>query len=511
MTPQISTKQRRRAAQFYLSIAKRLPERFAIVHRILRMEKAAARHPAQLSLQDLAQARASYDLLGTAFVEMFLVEQARQVKENIRALFPRLAQRREFGREITDYGRQLDEQSYVNIGRLQRYKRYPELRSGDVRTLPMLPNEVDYVEISLSQDMPSVLFLNFEIGFNSSATDAVMAILEKKFLSPIELRDLRPWNIDRGYSVCSAEIERQRVIAEYLNGLAAKTQTVLWRGLRGGYFSSEQPSRQLPGVHVFSLRGTIHDDDPSHVTWQRESLAWRAAADLDLERGHYDAPDFVLLPDMGDWYGYPSSWRIALKPERYYEEMYGQDERTALFEKLIQELPGFLALIGLMRFQEIQEQTLGRFRVLAYRAFLSHIRFPIIGPYAKLYERMLSMRMFVQRLRSELRTRRSDLTAETLLGRIAAFQYGAGDASKAEGEPRGALVNSVLERFDLIWGNLEAARTFIADLLTVRNISATFRLTALLLIATIAALLGWSTVQSWIASLFHTVSAHLRN
>lgn len=416
----------------------------------------------------IADFSASADVLGFSFAELFLSEQEQEISTSLISLFPD-ARNRE---EIQSIGRcewSLDSGSESNIGRIQRAPKY--LAAGTLRTMPRLPSEIDFIDVSFYRvpGAPSFAFLAFHVGFEESVRMRIEHYVSTTYVAKARKRL-------RGVSYRNPELDRESDIDKYLHQIESLVQTEILRHITGGYFGSHNTA--LPVLEIFGLRG--FPPQPSNE-WLDRTREWRRVLGLDVDFYGYGGEGGIVQPAkfrLGGDNELP--WRLALLLDPPLDESWGTSRLARLYKAEF-ELHDLLILIVVDDLERTQARSLVTFRNKirsGVRSRLSRL-FALIED-TSLLEELSEARDVLRRVRREFGA--FQRLRHGFAGLLAATYQREGRMQVGDGT---WLQTHVLMHIEALDDGVQMVRDYALDLVNVRNIVAILAITGLTLVATI--------------------------
>lgn len=441
--------------------------------------------PLQLQPENLENARECFDLLGFVLVEIFLVEQKKELDINLLRLFPDLSKPREGNRLLSSSDIDVDSSFYWNVGRITREPIFPSFLPAT--SLPALPASAIFIDVKLCRFAPSHYVLCFEVGLSPDVTKELLDKLGQPYTGRVQWLSIEKRRGSVGMR--SPEVQRQEVLAGYLDTLVDKIEHPLRPFLRGGYFTEFRKGTRLGRIDMISLKGLRSDPGTETDAWQTATREWSASLGL-LWSASYNWQDAAVVERVGH-FGPEYPWRLLIKPESFVREGFSGDSRAEMLQSVGNRLGGLASIVAFDRFAVIQQSLIAHFRNSVFKVarnkFLAYF---LLWRHSQIHQRILSSRMLVQALFAGLTRSGGRLSGEHYAGN-ATFLYKA----QSHVHMPNPFVQSLEQRYASIVEDMDRAAEFLSSILAARNLVAIYILTIAIFIFT--ALGVFDNVRRW--------------
>lgn len=203
-----------------------------------------------------------FDLLHEGLRKLIPNIEGIQPREDFSAFFERLE------KSISNGGK------YYSIVVLYRDKaaRFQHKPAREIRSLP---EEVDYINVSLHKSLPSSMVIAFDVHLKGEVTDTLTALQQDSYFPRIQFHSLIPWKL-RGYRFSQDPIKRIKTekILFWIEGLRMGIERSIEPYL-SGHFLKQGSSKisRLPAIEIYSLKG-LTEEDESFIEWHKKARNW---------------------------------------------------------------------------------------------------------------------------------------------------------------------------------------------------------------------------------------------
>lgn len=449
-------------------------------------------------------------------IEMFHFEDFERLRDGIFRLFPELNDPFRLWGSSTDLVQRTGSifgGGWGKLGIIVRERKARLVRTFPLREIPELPPEVDTISLELHQTFPSVSFLSLKVHLTEKATQHLLALQNRHYLSVIRFRRLIPWGILRcGHSEEPSSIVRRKEILRWQNDLRGKIEACIEPYLSGHFMQRPSKQGRLPAIDVFALKG-IPEGKEAFDKWKETARRWCDSLALDLYPfDTYQSERLLFVwPTRDPEFGRPP-YRLLVLWEPYLKsvktEHFGGSEKEAVAYYTGDTLRGMLPTITVLRFLESVEKNIEKLRRDVFQGMKSRPLFwHRLGSYIKLADAVQRESMLLDRFFMEFEQKKELVRHE--MGEAGNLKA-SGPASGSEGERnlRDVTVGAVGFFSERLKQHASLVTNSFSQYLTIRNIDAMYRLQRKILWLTIivVALTIVGLVANWekLSKILHT-------
>jgi hypothetical protein len=266
----------------------------------------------------------SVELSYIRLAEIFLLEDADQLKKGLRRLFPTTDDKtggEDVIGEIAVFATGLGTAGWKSAGLLVRQGDNTACLSNIIhfREIPNLPPQVKCIEVQLHKFLSSSIILTFDIHLTQEVTAQLLELHNQIHLTDIRFRKLAPWKlISGGWTEGSPYTGALDAILQWLKNLRIQVEEILESYL-SGYFLNASPSvgARLPAIEVFKLKGTPSNPEDLHK-WlcEREKTEWWRSIGFNSSSSIYtDGKLAFVWPDERKSYFQPAYRFVVLQED----------------------------------------------------------------------------------------------------------------------------------------------------------------------------------------------------
>jgi hypothetical protein len=218
---------------------------------------------------------------GFLMVEIFLIEDFAELKEQLEKLFPQGsasldglgANRLE---EFFDSANDLLSRRTQFIGHLTRKKVNSFFYPSAVAQLHGLPEEVTEIQVELLKILPSVFVVSFDVILDSKATTRVRELLNMTYLPSFNFGGVLPTRLNLYRNASGSSQKRmQDEIDRFFADLRLRIEKPLRSKIHGMFLECGRTrSPQLPSVQMLSISGVQEDESINAWERLRKYSAW---------------------------------------------------------------------------------------------------------------------------------------------------------------------------------------------------------------------------------------------
>jgi hypothetical protein len=494
----------------YLDIAEKLPPWGRFI-KGLQYTRSHQREGAQkLYTETRAPVDVSATFSGFRLMELFPAEEYDRLFSGLRNLFPA----EKYGRDQIDrLGTNfpgLFEGGWSNLGILHRDEsKWPALSS---RTLPELPEEVTFIEVSAHKILPSAIVVAFDVQITEAATKQLTELHNRKYLPISAFHKWMPWWKSSGWSRSEtpAEYAMEDAILEWEDGLRSGVERIIRAYLPGFFSKSSDGPNRLLAIDNFTVAGLPLASEPPDKRLQGK-WRWLESFVLQLHGSRFGT--FIGEELMFAWTEHREERRsvpyklVELYSELSTDENAQSHRRSILRESLDAVLPYVCFLEAISRVR-IQLETL-RIRVYQTLTRSGSVWKGIKGE-MQLNDRLQKETMFVSRLALELEDAKPWLEGE-----ISVVRELVQSSVRQSDKPHNladSLITSLNFHLDRVRKHLDLVAKTFGEYISRRNIAVMYRLQFRVLLLTIAATLAaiLGALANWyqIEAAFRAIFGH---
>lgn len=315
------------------------------------------------------------DYLCFRLVEIFPVEEATRLQRGLKKLLPFLESEvwhRDFSKDFSKQAKRIQAGMYWNLGRLVKESEFLFFPS-ESRKMPELPEEVSFVDVWLHHLYPSVFVVTFDVYLQKDATQRLLRVHGKKYLSTLRFLRLIPWGI-QGASYAGENTSERAIkheVLRWFEDLRKKVENCISPYVRG-YFL-EQGSRKssaLPAIEVVALQGTPSEPD-AFEKWFRDQRRWWDSLGFGHDFFIYKSKEAMYVDPADDYPHGRSVIRVVPLWESYKAAVADfrlkSGDRFAVTHDIAEWLNALLPLFVILEYLESVQDNIEKLRQETFR------------------------------------------------------------------------------------------------------------------------------------------------
>jgi len=308
--------------RFYLDWAEKLPSASIGALPELREMRRHQRRSAQRAFQGSRfPDGVSLEISHIRMAEIFLLEDAEQLRKGLESLFPTLKDGASCNDQIasaTALLAGLDSGGWSRVGIIVPSGKQTMLGLGGkgLRAVQGLPPEVKCIEVEIHKFLSSSIILTFDLHLTQDATSRLLGLHDSVYLSKLRFRKLLPRGLGAGgWSEDSPYTGVTDAILHWLEGLRVETETIVGSYLAGYFLHSPRNlGAKLPAVEVFRLKGAPSRPEELRK-WFHEKIGWWQSLGFATTGSIYSDGKLALVwPNERDFIPVPA-YRIVMLSE----------------------------------------------------------------------------------------------------------------------------------------------------------------------------------------------------
>ena len=489
--------------KWYLDLVESLPNRDGFIGELQSIRRYQREEAQQTNERLRPLGNASIDYLGIRMFEIFQMEDSRKLLQALWNLLPPAEHqwyRPDFRSEIERQVSSLFGMSYQRIGIVFRDGQTRGF-SGPSRKLAGLPEEVDYIEIWLHHLFPSLFVVTFDVVLSEFAVEHLRLIQKGMYLSEIRFKQVVPFTKRGfGYTETLSETITQQRIAAWNESIRYRVEKCLGSTAKGYFRESKSSSHsKLPAIEIYELKGV--PGARKFAAWFQGLRFWLESLNLrDVGRTFSNSTMLFILPDSITQKDKSSIYRLVLLSEPYRRtakvSRKGSSSYRIPLDSSIQyfltELLGLVAPLEFLRSLQLDIEQL-RERVLI-RIDSGSLRLNLLPSLFDLNNAVLQVSMILERVSTEFEQYQDRIKYQAKSFQDFRNINDFGDsANRALND---ALGNFLDYRMKVLTNHTMLLKEWVNRYIVLHNMAWTYRLTLVIVIATLIGVVGWSSVQS---------------
>lgn len=367
------------------------------------------------------------------------------------------------------------------------------------RQIADLTPEVDYIEVGIHHFLPSLCAVVFGVHLTNKATQCLVELQNKHYLSDIRFKRLVPLGeLAIPYSSYGPDWERKQAILEWKRHLHSKIEACL-RPYLNGHFMRQYSGKtaRLPVIEVYALRGV--PEGKEHLEkWLNESWAWRGSLGFDFHSSDTYTDGKSLFAPQDRTTDSASVHQLLVLWEPYLRSLkdhIGPDERASVVFHTVYMLMDILPTITLLELLRTSQDNIEKLRQNVFKGTKPSWRHRIVlTPYITLNDIVLQTSMLVARTSQEFEQWQPWFRKDAQeLSELEAPWKPYAKEKQTLGDD---MLKFVRFRMDVLKKHAELIESWSTQYLTLRNVYTTYLLALLVLILTFVSCVGFQTIQN---------------
>jgi len=461
-----------------LRAASRLPQRASgPIHQLQGIRRRQERDALRVLEHTKVPAGMAFDYLGFVLVELFPIEESRQLANGIQQLFG-LDPEADVLSRIREYAAKPDETGWQQVGILYRNQKPLLAPHFGFRQVPDLPEAIEYVDIHVTRLSESTLTMHAVAYAAPAFNEQISHIINSPILAAVELNDFRPRFIGYSLTSYSANIAKAEKARAFFRGVRAETTRVVFgRYFRCGYLARGRGCDTLSTIDVYQFSG-LPRNEPS--VWLETTRGWRFGLGLDIEHAYFAKNDFAFgfvsaSPDE------PLVWPLFTTEVIAARTGDPGAARRERMSALSGQLRGSAYLLAVHAYSHSVTRKMARFRENVYSG---RSVFGITHD-ASLYEDILKERLLVNRLHKDIGRLNEKTLDDHFLTSLRFYDNPIAGIGAAE-----SLIREAQRNYARLKGDMDSIIDYFSSVVSARNIRTTFLVATFALIVAALALVA---------------------
>jgi hypothetical protein len=488
-----------RSSAKYLDLAEMLPKFNGGRIRLLQDIRSNQRTKAQEAFEKtrpMEGVSLQFDKL--LLLEVFPIEDYDDLERQLLRLFQGSRRLEEILGEFSGNAGDLFRIGWSNIGQITREQVNSPILP--LAAFSELPEEVHYINVSVSKILPSLFAVSFSIDLTQAATKKLQSLLNKRYLPLITFQGVLPQERNlRNRSILSSEQVMRKEVLSSLDALRLKVEQQLSKRFKGLFLRFPEGRKpRLPALEMLSIKGSPPDsiDIGERLRCNAE---WMDCFGIAAWRTHNFFTDSEMLFQWsnGDSSGDNPSYKLV-SFEDNDEPPKNQENKYFVREDVANSITPLIAVFGLIESTRREVETL---RVGVYKTITRKSLFRRLRREIRLNDDMQLKQMILLRLQFELNNSRWVVESEA--GRLKGF---VGLDPKQQKDLGSAFLKAIDSHLEGVCGHSEVVSNVLSGYLQRRNLDVTYRLQRRLLYWTfivslvtvfVSLLTSYAIVKDW--------------
>ena len=461
-------------------------------------------HQRKVSEEDFKKSRppegTELDFICFRLTEVFHIEEFDKLQNGILNLFPDL----ESSHSHKDFVDKFNHYSETISGGVGAWKMGRIIKNDKwafmpdpVRVISNLPEQVEYIEVSLHKTYPSLFFVTLDVYLSEKINSLIDNLQASRYLSNVKYNTFLPWKLRlSGHSENFPNNVRRKTIIEWIDNLRLQIEKCVQPFLKGYFYQNSIKKKPcLPSIEVYGIKG-IPNDKEQFENWRNSSRKWWDSLGFQLNFDFFRDDTALFIWANSDSFRGDTPYRCLVLWEQFFKNRsadgYG-DERSAIMHISSDWLETISPSIAIIRFLSGARKKIEKLRQVVFRS-LRDRQFKLGGlkKLIKLDNTIQNETMVFERISADLdqwqKHTEFDLkSVETLV------RY-----DDPEKEPKSNLKNFILEVIDFEMQRLQSHSNFLSKYLSnhlaIKNVEAMYylqnRIFWLTIIVTVATIIG---------------------
>lgn len=497
MRPRLSEKVKARISKTILDIAEALPTfNGGIIHmfQVIRdqQRKGAERACNRSKLPEGYQIEFS----SIRLIDFYLVEDLDKLLINLKRVFPDINKSlRNTLLTLKERSERISSISSYPIGVIGRRKPWNPTMS--FRKLDTLPIEIDHISIALTQLLPSLFVITFDVQLSSEAITMFQRMQEKQYLPQVIFVKLIPFRArDWPHSIEFAEETVRREVNTWVAHLRKKLEGLIWTFFSGHFLSQRAgPNPQLPCIETHFITSTSDSFDELINPGKKQREMWLYSRGLELT-SHKTYSDGKVFFTPSEELRDPHKLVVLKNSDSETNESGDRSSKNNLRVQspyVVNEITSSLALLTYLR---LIERRFEKLRIDSFQTvkakWIPRIR---LSPHIKLNDGILQTSMLLDRIAAEFDHMKDFFRSPHWIDL---------DLKRVRDLPNDNLtlkekyIEAIDYQIELLDKHMMLIEKRLSQYLTLRNTEATHKLAIVVGLVTLAGVIGLDNVRSFI-------------